>query len=286
MVERVSLARTAERNTMFPIHDLVSCSFSDKPPCVSNTGGYKGYQGYVNYPGYPSYQPQAAPSFQPQVVPTSPRYVMTAAPAKDGKAVPVKARPTAEHASTRKMSSGNQTGRPGALSQTKDLISDADEFTEYNGTEQSFAGYSYKQNEEKFYNSSIKHEDDKSAFPGNDSTEKNDKKESEKREQTSSDEPDYKDEIEKEAVEQEKEADRKAEEEGDHHDDNDEDEDEDEEDEDDEDEQNDDDDDDPKEAGHSENNNTMQKDDINNPAEQTFAVSPTVLPGMCPPCRE
>ena len=213
---------------------------------------------------------------------------MTAPPAKDGKSIPVKARPTAEHASTRKVSSGNLTGNKGALSQTKDLISDADEFAEYNGTEQSFAGYSYKQNEEKFYNNSTKHEDDKSILKENDSTEEDDSKakESQKTEHTSSDEPDYKDEIEKEAVEQEKEADRKAEEERDHNDDNDEEDDEDEDDEDDEDEQNDDDEDDSNEEGHSENDNTMQKDDINNPAEQSFAVAPTVLPGMCPPCRE
>lgn len=232
---------------------------------------------------------------------------MTAPPAKDSKSIPVKARPTAEKASTRKVSSGDQTGNTGALPQTKDLISDVDEFEEYNGTAQSFAGYSFKQNEEKFYNSSTKHEDDKSAFPtrndsssfktqfgenqGNDipgkhSIEKDEKKESQKKEQKSSDEPDYKDEIEKEAVEQEKEADRKAEEEGDHNDDNDEDDDDDEEDEDDDDEQDDDDEDDSKDEGLSENDNTMQKDDINNPAEQSFAVSPTVLPGMCPPCRE
>lgn len=206
---------------------------------------------------------------------------MTAPPAKDSKAIPVKARPTAEHASTRKVSTGNHTGNSGALPQTKDLISDADEFAEYNGTEQSFAGYSSKQNEEKYYNSSTKHEDDKE-----DSSEEDDNKESQKKEQTSSDEQDYKDEIEKEAVEQEREDDRKAEEEGNHNDDNDEDDDDDEEDEDDEDEQNDDDEDESKEEGHSENANTMLKDDINNPAEQSFAVSPTVLPGMCPPCRE
>ena len=202
---------------------------------------------------------------------------MTATPAKDGKAIPVKARPTAEHASTRKVSTGNQTRSSGAMPQTKDSISDADEFAEYNGTEQSFAGYSYKQNEEKYYNSSTKHKDDM-----DDSSKEDDKK----KEQTSSDEPDYKDEIEKEAVEQEKEADRKAEEEEDHNDDNDEDDDDDEEDEDDEDEQYDDDEDDSKEEGHPENANTMQKDGINNPAEQSFAVSPTALPGMCPPCRK
>lgn len=208
---------------------------------------------------------------------------MTAPPAKDGKAMPVKARPTAEHASTRKVSTGNKTGNTGALPQTRDLISDADEFAEYNGTAQSFAGYSYKKNEEKYYNSSTKHEDDKK-----DSSEENDNKESRKKEQTSSDEPDYKDEIEKEAVEQERKADQKAEQDGRHNDDNDEDDDEDEEDEDDEDEQNDDDEDedDFKEEGHSENASTTQKDDIYNPAEQSFAVSPTVLPGMCPPCRE
>lgn len=206
---------------------------------------------------------------------------MTAPPAKDDKAIPVKARPTAEHAATRKVSIGNQTGNTGALPQAKDSISDAYEFAEYNGTEQSFAGYSYKQNEEKYYNNSTKHEDDKE-----DPSEENDNKESRKKEQTSSDEPDYKDEIEKEAVEQERKADQKAEEEGDHNDDNDEDDDEDEEDEDDEDEQNDDDEDDSKEEGHSGSANTTLKDDINNPAEQSFAVSPTVLPGMCPPCRE
>jgi len=206
---------------------------------------------------------------------------MTAPPVKQSKAIPVKARPTAEHASTRKVSTGNHTGNTGALPQTKDLISDADEFAEYNGTEQSFAGYSYKQNEEKYYDSSTKQEDNK-----DDSSEEDENIESQKKEQTSSDEPDYKDEIEKEAVEQEKEADRKAEDEGNHNDDNDKDDDDDEEDEDDKDEQNEDDDDDSKEEGHLENANTMQKDDLNSPAEQSFAVSPKVLPGMCPPCRE
>ena len=270
----------------------------------------------MNYPGYPNYQAPAAPSFQPQVAPTPPQYVITAPAAKGSKSIPVKARPTAEKASTRKVSAGDQTGNNAAVQQTKDLISDADEFAEYNGTSQSFAGYSYKQNEDKFYNMSTKHEDDKNVFPGrndsssfkndefaekekesndiseNDSVKKAEKEESQNKEQKSSDEPDYKDEIEKEAVEQEKQADRKAEEEEGHHDDNDDDddddddEDDDSDDEDDEDEPNDDEDEDLKSEGHSPHDNTRQKDDINNPAEQSFAVSPTVLPGMCPPCRK
>lgn len=235
---------------------------------------------------------------------------MTASAAKGSKSIPVKARPTAEKASTRKVSSVNLTGNKGAVPQTKDLISDADEFAEYNGTSQSFAGYSYKQNEDKFYHGSTEHEDDKSAFSGRndsspfkaqltekenedipekDSIKKAEKDESQKKEDKSSqsDEPDYKDEIEKEAVEQEKEADRKAEEEEGHNDDDDDDDEDDDsdDDEDDEDEQNNDDD-DLKDEGRSVHHNTRQKDDINNPAEQSFAVSPKVLPGMCPPCRK
>lgn len=294
----------------------------DKPPCVPNTGGYSGFQGYVNYPGYPSYQSPAVPSFQSQVVPTPPQYAANAPPAKGTSVAPVKAKPTGEKASTRRVSAEDGKDAKSAVSpQSKGYISDTDDHAEYNATEQSYAGYNARENEEMFYNNSAKHEDDKGMYPErnysssftaqftgkenttlqqtkdednkklpeNGSPEKADEDKSQQKEQQSSDEHDYKDEIEKEAVEQEKEADEKAEKEGQQHDkddNDDEEEDDDSDDNEDDDSDDNDDDDNEEDMGHSQKDSMEQNGSINNPADRLFAVSPTVVPGMCPPCRE
>ena len=137
--------------------------------------------------------------------------------------------------------------------------------------------------------------------PENDSSKKAEKEQSQTKAQDYSIEHDYKDDIEKEAVEQEKEADDKAEKEGaenqenDYTDGDDDDDDDDDDDVDDdsesddikdEDDHHDVDDDNEEEIGHFHKNSMKQDDRINNPADQSFAVSPTVVPGMCPPCRK
>ena len=252
------------------------------------------------------------------MAPTSPHYANPGPAAKNSKANPVKARPTSEKASTRKVSSWDQQESDrNASPQTKGFISDADDYHEFNGTEQSFAGYDFKQNEDKFYSSTGKHDDENKEFlTKNDSnplttqlilenendhvqennsitpTRENDKENV--KQQKSSEEPNYKDEIEKEAVEQEKEADRMAENEEhkDDEDDDDDDNDNDDDDDDDNDDEEDDEDDDERNdnddnhQGQHAPDNKGQKDDIYNPANQSFSVSPTVLPGMCPPCRK
>lgn len=252
---------------------------------------------------------------------------------------PIKARPTAVKAATTRISfeDGEKTKQnpKDASPQIKQIISGVDDQAEYNGTDQSYAGYNVRENEKQFYGGFSEDSDDKGVFPekGDSASaskaqyssavqqpEKNaDEKlpknylpknaardKSQQNEDDSSKLHDYKDEIEKEAVEQEKEADEKAEKEGsekqgtrhdgnidedvddeddDVGDDDDEHEDDDSDDTRDEDE-NDYDDDDDKENGRFNDVSLKQENRVNNPADQSFAVSPRVLPGMCPPCRK
>ena len=94
---------------------------------------------------------------------------MNAQSAKDANAVPIKARPTAEKTSTRRISSEdepnmkqNQKDTKNAASpQTKGIISDVEDQAEYNGTEQSYAGYNAKENEKQFYENYPKYDDGK-----------------------------------------------------------------------------------------------------------------------------
>ena len=269
------------------------------------------------------------PSFQSPLVPTQPQYAVNARPAKGTNAAPVKAKPTSEKAFTRRIfsqdsvkTSGNENA---ASPQTKGIISEAEELAEYNATEQSYAGYNDRKNEEKFYNISAKQEDDRGVFPENnvsssftteflgkenttvqqpkdkgdknlpenDSLKEGNEKNAHQNEKHSSDETDYKDEIEKEAVEQEKEADKKAEQEGPQNDEDDDDDDSDDNDDDNDDDDDDDDDDErsnngdiEEDIGHSSKDSMKQDDGNSNPADKSFAVSPTIVPGMCPPCRK
>ena len=260
-------------------------------------------------------------------MPTARQYVVNTSPSTATNVVPVKAKPTAEKASTRRISpenategSSNRKNSKGSSSpQIKGIISDADDKAEYNAVEQSYAGYNAKENEEKFYDNSANYKDDKSALlerndsspftpqferrenttlqqrkeednkqlSENETPKKVVKQESQQKGKHSSDENDYKDEIEKEAVEQEKEADEKAEKKGptDEDDDDDDDENDDADDDDDDDEQNDGEDGED-DVRHFSKDSTKQDDGINNPANRSFAVSPTVVPGMCPPCRK
>lgn len=312
---------------------------SGKPPCGSNTGGYNGFQGYS------SYKPPVSLSFQSPIVPTTPQYAISnnAPFIKDRTdTAPIKARLTAEKAATRRISfeDGEKTKQnpKEASPQIKQIISGVDDQAEYNGTDQSYAGYDVRENEKQFYGGFSKDSDGKGIFPEKgDSTSasiaqyssavqqpeknadgklpenflpKNAKKDkSQQNEDDSSKLHDYKDEIEKEALEQEKEADEKAEKEGSEKqgtrhggnivedvDDEDEDEDDDVDDDDDiedddsnytrDEDESDNNDDDDKEKGRFNDDSLTQENRVNNPADQSFAVSPRVLPGMCPPCRK
>ena len=315
-------------------YQFYSFSISGKLPCGSNYGGYNGFQGYGNYPGYSSYKPPVSLSFQSPIAPTPPQYaVSNNAPSIKHRTdtAPIKARPTAVKAATRRISfeDGEKTKQnpKDASPQIKQIISGVDDQAEYNGTDQSYAGYNVRENEKQFYGGFSEDSDGKGVFPekGDSASaskeqyssavqqpEKNADgklpenylpKNAAKNEDDSSKLHDYKDEIEKEAVEQEKEADEKAEKEGSEkqgtrHDGNiDEDEDDDVDDEDDDNEDDDsndtrdedenyDDDDDDKEKGRFNDDSMKQENRIDNPADQSFAVSPRVLPGMCPPCRK
>ena len=316
-------------------------SISGKPPCGSNNGGYNGFQGYGYYPGYSSYKHPVSLSFQSPIAPTPPQYaVSNNAPSIKHRTdtAPIKARPTAVKAATRRISfeDGEKTKQnpKDASPQIKQIISGVDDQAEYNRTDQSYAGYNVRENEKQFYGGFSEDSDGKGVFPEKDDSasaskeqyssavqqpEKNAdgklpenylpknaaKDTSQQNEDDSSKPHDYKDEIEKEAVEQEKEADEKAEKEGskkqgtrhdgnidedvddedDDLDDDDDDEDDDSNDTRDEDE-NDNDDDDDKEKGRFNDDSMRQENRIDNPADQSFAVSPQVLPGMCPPCRK
>ena len=275
-------------------------------------------------------------------MPTPPQYaVFNNAPSTKDRTdtAPIKARPTAEKAATRRISfeDGEETKQnpKDASPQIKQIISGVDDQAEYNGTDQSYAGYNVRENEKQFNGDFSKDSNGKGMFPEKgDSTsaskaqyssvvqqpEKNAdgklpenylpknaaKDKSQQNEDDSSKLHDYKDEIEKKAVEQEKEADEKAEKEGsekqgtrqdgnidedvddeddDLHDDDDDNEDYDSNDTRDED-KNDYDDDDDKEKGRFNDDSMKQENRIDNPADQSFAVSPRVLPGMCPPCRK
>ena len=270
-------------------------------------------------------------------MPTLPQYAVSnnAQSTKDRTdTAPIKARPTAVKAATRRISfeDGEKTKQnpKDASPQIKQIISGVDDQAEYNGTDQSYAGYNVRENEKQFYGGFSEDSDDKGVFPekGDSASaskaqyssavqqpEKNAdgklpedylpknaaKDKSQQNEDDSSKLHDYKDEIEKEAVEQEKEADEKAEKEGsekqgtrqggnideddDVDDDDDDNEDDDSNDTRDEDE-NYDDDDNGKEKRRFNDDSMKQENKIDNPAHQPFAVSPRVLPGMCPPCRK
>ena len=276
-------------------------------------------------------------------MPTTPQYaVSNNAPSTKDRTdtAPIKARPTAVKAATRRISFEDEEktkqNPKDASPQIKQIISGVDDQAEYNGTDQSYAGYNVRENEKQFYGGFSKDSDGKGVFP-----EKGDsaiaskaqysstvqqpetnvdgklpenylpknaaKDKSQQNEDDSSKLHDYKDDIEKLAVEQEKEADEKAEKEGsekqgtrhdgnidedvDDEDDDVDDDDDDNEDDDsndtrDEDENDYDDDDDDKGKGRFNDDSMKQGNRIDNPADQSFAVSPRVLPGMCPPCRK
>ena len=274
-------------------------------------------------------------------MPTPPQYaVSNNAPSTKDRTdtAPIKARPTAVKAATRRISfeDGEKTKQnpKDASPQIKQIISGVEDQAEYNGTDQSYAGYNVRENEKQFYGGFSEDSDGKGVFleksdsasaskaqyssavqqpeknadgklPKNYLPKNAARDKSQQNEDDSSKLHDYKDKIEKEAVEQEKEADEKAEKEGSEKqgtrqdgnidedvDDDDDDLDDDDDDEDDDSndtrdgDENDNDDDDDKEKGRFNDDSMKQENRIDNPADQSFAVSPRVLPGMCPPCRK